>query len=47
MKTENSVNNEEIKELPDEWWYKIYAGVIITTILVITALWAFSKHFST
>lgn len=33
-------------ELPDAWWHRVYIGVIIATILVITALWAFSQHFS-
>ena len=33
-------------ELPDEWWYRVYAGVIVTTIVVITLLWAFSRYFS-
>jgi hypothetical protein len=32
-------------ELPDSWWYRVYFGVIITTILVIFALWAFSQYF--
>ena len=36
----------EIVELPDEWWYRVYVAVIITTVLVIAALWAFSKYFS-
>lgn len=44
-------NNEieqkiEVQELPDSWWYRVYIAVIITTILVISALWTFSKHFS-
>ena len=34
------------EELPDEWWYRIYLIVIITTVLVILALWAFSYYFS-
>jgi hypothetical protein len=33
-------------ELPDSWWYKVYAAVILTTIVVITLLWAFSRYFS-
>ena len=37
---------EQVIELPDDWWYKVYAGVIVTTILVITALWGFSRYFS-
>jgi hypothetical protein len=33
-------------EKPDAFWYRIYAAVIVTTILVIAALWAFSRYFS-
>ena len=36
----------EIVELPDAWWYRVYAAVILTTILVIFALWSFSEYFS-
>ncbi len=37
---------EPVEELPDEWWYRVYAGVIAMTVAVITALWAFSNYFS-
>jgi hypothetical protein len=37
---------ETPEELPDEWWNKVYLAVILTTVLVIAALWAFSKYFS-
>jgi len=37
---------DEQKDKPDRWWYRVYAGVILTTVAVITALWAFSKYFS-
>lgn len=40
------INTEEIEELPDSWWYRVYLAVIITTILVIAALWTFSLYFS-
>jgi hypothetical protein len=46
------VHSEETKsenageELPDEWWYRVYLAVIITTVLVLCALWAFSRYFS-
>lgn len=40
------INTEEIEELPDSWWYRVYLAVIITTVLVIAALWAFSLYFS-
>lgn len=33
-------------ELPDSWWYKVYAAVIVTTIVVITLLYAFSRYFA-
>ncbi len=36
----------EVEELPDEWWYRIYLAVIIATIVVISALSAFSHYFS-
>lgn len=39
-------STEPIEELPDSWWYKVYAAVIITTVVVISALWAFSRYFS-
>jgi hypothetical protein len=43
---DNLENKTEAEELPDEWWYRVYAGVIITTILIISLLWAFSRYFS-
>ncbi|MEO6588990.1 MAG: hypothetical protein ABIP06_06655 [Pyrinomonadaceae bacterium] len=46
MKTENIKEIAKREELPDAWWYRVYVGVIITTILVISALWTFSRHFS-
>jgi hypothetical protein len=33
-------------EKPDAFWYRVYAAVVATTVLVITALWAFSRYFS-
>jgi hypothetical protein len=33
-------------EKPDAFWYRIYLAVIVTTVFVITALWAFSRYFS-
>jgi hypothetical protein len=35
---------EEV-ELPDSWWHKVYAGVVLATVLVIFALWAFSQYY--
>jgi hypothetical protein len=36
----------EKNELPDSWWYRVYLGVVIATILVIFALWSFTRYFS-
>jgi putative effector of murein hydrolase LrgA (UPF0299 family) len=35
----------EAEELPDNWWYRVYVAVIIATIVVISALGAFSQYF--
>ncbi|MDM7920878.1 MAG: hypothetical protein QUS14_01150 [Pyrinomonadaceae bacterium] len=35
-----------VEELPDSWWYKVYAGVVLNTVIVIALLWAFSRYFS-
>jgi hypothetical protein len=37
---------EDVQEQPDSWWYRVYFAVIITTMLVILALWAFTHYFS-
>lgn len=34
------------EELPDAWWYKVYAAVMVTTVVVILALWGFTNYFS-
>jgi hypothetical protein len=39
-------NDIGVEETPDEWWYRVYAAVIVCTAFVITALWAFSRYFS-
>ncbi len=39
-------NSLPSNELPDSWWHRVYLAVIITTILVITALGLFSRYFS-
>lgn len=31
---------------PDEWWYKVYAAVVVTTIVVISALGMFTAYYS-
>ena len=36
----------EVEELPDAWWYKVYAAVVVTTVIVVFALWGFTKFFS-
>ncbi|MDQ3636106.1 MAG: hypothetical protein M3405_16625 [Acidobacteriota bacterium] len=46
MNSENIKTDETKNELPDSWWYRIYFVVIINTILVIAALWAFTRYFS-
>jgi hypothetical protein len=46
MKTEQIKQLEEVEELPDAWWHRVYLGVIVTTVLVISGLWAFSRFFS-
>ena len=46
MHTEKINESEKVEELPDEWWYRVYVAVIVTTIIVISALGAFSRYFS-
>jgi hypothetical protein len=38
--------DQPVEELPDDWWYRVYFGVVVTTVVVISALWIFSRHFS-
>ncbi|HEY8561307.1 MAG TPA: hypothetical protein VIL74_13100 [Pyrinomonadaceae bacterium] len=38
--------NVETEELPDEWWHRVYLAVMIMTVLVIAALWGFTRYFS-
>jgi len=44
--TEDSRIDEPVEELPDSWWHRVYLAVVVTTVVVITALWAFSRYFS-
>ncbi len=37
---------EPVKERPDAFWRKVYFAVIVSTVVVIAALWSFSEHFS-
>jgi hypothetical protein len=46
MKNEETEKKVIVEELPDSWWYRVYLGVIITTIVVISALGLFSRYFS-
>jgi hypothetical protein len=46
MKNDEQNQEEIVEELPDSWWYRVYLGVIITTIVVIVSLGLFSKYFS-
>lgn len=41
-----TTENETGRERPDSWWYRVYAAVIVVTALVIFALWAFSRAYS-
>ncbi len=46
MKSENIEQIENVEELPDAWWYRVYLAVVITTIIVISALGTFTRYFS-
>lgn len=46
MNSEEIKETEKTKELPDAWWYRVYLAVIITTIIVISALGIFTRFFS-
>lgn len=46
MHSEEIKETEKVEELPDSWWYRVYLAVILTTIIVIAALGAFSVYFS-
>jgi hypothetical protein len=39
-------NKSKAEELPDSWWYRVYAAVMIITTLVILALWGFTSYFT-
>lgn len=34
------------EERSSSFWNRIYAWVLVTTFVVVTALWAFSRYFS-
>jgi hypothetical protein len=46
MHETSKAGGNKADEYPDEWWYKIYAAALLVNALVILALWAFSRHFS-
>lgn len=46
MKTDEFNQKNEVEEFPDDWWYRVYLGVIISNILVIVALGTFTYYFS-
>ncbi|HMU32239.1 MAG: hypothetical protein JSS77_15795 [Acidobacteria bacterium] len=46
MKDHTTKPDEPPVERPDEWWYRIYFAVIVTTVAVIALLEAFSYYFS-
>ncbi len=46
MKTDKKIETPISQELPDDWWYRVYAAVIVTTIIVITILGIFTRYFS-
>jgi hypothetical protein len=35
-----------IEEKPDSFWRRVYFAVVVSTIFVIAALWAFTRYFS-
>jgi hypothetical protein len=35
-----------IEEKPNSFWNRVYFAVVVTTILVIAALWTFTRYFS-
>jgi len=46
MESEIKEEVGKVEELPDSWWYRVYAAVIVFTVFIISALWAFSNYFS-
>jgi len=42
LNNKNGISTEK----SDTFWYRVYAAVIITTVLVIAALWLFTIYFS-
>jgi len=47
MVLENPKHKETLtEELPDSWWFRVYVGVIATTVVVVILLWVFTQIFS-
>lgn len=46
MNTEKIEEIEKAQELPDAWWYRVYLAVIITAVVIISALGFFTNYFS-
>ena len=42
----NTENTDAPTEKPDAFWRKVYIAVVITTVVMVTLLWAFSRYFS-
>jgi hypothetical protein len=40
------ITQEEVQDRPDSWWYRVYALVVVTEVVVIFALWFLSRYFS-
>ena len=45
MGSHETTKADPAEELPDAWWYKVYAAVMVTSVIVISLLWAFSRYF--
>lgn len=46
MENESNKPEREGPEGADSRWHPVYAAVVVTTALVIAALWAFSRAYS-
>lgn len=39
-------NKKTVEEIPENRWILIYLAIILINLLVLLALWLFSKYFS-
>lgn len=46
MHHSEKVETQNVEEVPDEWWYKVYVAVFVTTASVIILLELFTRYFS-